>query len=103
MFRSKKRDKELQEKKRNEELLRAARVGTKSRCEELLSEGANINYKDSDGQSSIWIAACYGRLDVVKLLLQHGAEVNSRTNLGSTPISTAAYNGHYEISISTNL
>ena len=41
------------------------------------------------GQTSLMLASSHGRLDVVKLLLESGADVNIQDDDGSTGIQTA--------------
>ena len=43
------------------------------------------------------IAASNGHTDIVKALLDKGADVNARGNKGSTALMFAAYNGHTDI------
>jgi ankyrin repeat protein len=38
-----------------------------------------------------------GHIEIARLLLQNGADVNVRNNYGSTPLHCAAYNGHIDI------
>ena len=38
-----------------------------------------------------------GHLDIVKLLVKSGANVNSTTKTNSTPLRAACFDGHYEI------
>ena len=47
-----------------------------------------------DGWSPLNSAACNGHLEVVKLLLRHGAAVDSRSDDGWSPLTAAAGNGH---------
>ena len=42
-------------------------------------------------------AAYYGHEEIVELLISKGADVNTKTNLGGTPLNEAAVNGHKEI------
>jgi ankyrin repeat protein len=41
------------------------------------------------------LAANKGHIEVVKLLIEHGAYVNAKNNNGWAPLHEAAYNGHY--------
>lgn len=58
----------------------------------------NINETTSgDLFTPMHLAALGGRLDVAKLLLAHGADVNLKTNDGSLPLHFAVRNGHLEL------
>lgn len=53
-------------------------------------------YESTDDQSvhqvsPLWVAAVAGRLDMVKLLVQSGADINSTSNTGSTPLRSACF------------
>ena len=51
-----------------------------------------------DGSTPLYIAAEYGRTEIVKLLLYHKAYVNASTRKdGVSPVSVAAQNGHTEV------
>jgi len=45
----------------------------------------------------LFLAAGEGKLDVVRYLLDEGADVNARENWGSTPLIEAAYSGHADV------
>lgn len=45
----------------------------------------------------LWCASVAGRLPVVKCLVQHGADVNSVSDTGSTPVRSACFMTHLEI------
>ncbi|GFN74293.1 protein fem-1 homolog b-like [Plakobranchus ocellatus] len=47
--------------------------------------------------TALWCAAGAGHLDIVKLLVQNGACVNSKTATDSTPLRAACFDGHLEI------
>ncbi|MCB9782384.1 MAG: ankyrin repeat domain-containing protein [Candidatus Omnitrophica bacterium] len=42
-------------------------------------------------------AARFGHMDLVRMLVSKGADLNAKTPEGSTPWKAAAYNGHHEI------
>lgn len=46
---------------------------------------------------ALWCAAAAGHTSIVKLLVRHGANVNSTTKTNSTPLRAACFDGHYEI------
>ncbi|MBL8207145.1 MAG: ankyrin repeat domain-containing protein [Blastocatellia bacterium] len=60
----------------NEELLEAARKSDAEKVKSLLAKGANVNAKSSYGVTPLGFACSRGSLDVVKVLLDNGAEVN---------------------------
>lgn len=61
------------------------------------------NYKEIDRQSArkdgtaLYWACCLGILDIVHLLVLHGADVNSETSWKSTPLHAACDNNHCDV------
>lgn len=53
-------------------------------CEILLQTGANINFQNKSGKTALMIAAKFGRIKVVRFLLQSGAVTEMRDNDGKT-------------------
>ena len=49
---------------------------------------------ESKGASTLFEACEKGRTQWVKLLLEHGADMNARNQQGATPLMVAAGNGH---------
>ncbi len=49
------------------------------------------------GATALWCAAGAGHLDIVKCLLNHGAEVNHTTLSNSTPLRAACFDGRPDI------
>jgi len=59
---------------------------------------ADINIRASQhGQTALMLAVSHGRLDMVKLLEESGADVNISDEDGSTALMCAAEHGHIEI------
>lgn len=58
--------------------------------------GAKIDAQSNLG-SPLFVAASEGRLEVVRYLLDEGANVNERANGGNTALAEAAYYGHVAI------
>ena len=56
-----------------------------------------IDKKSIEDAPPLWTAATMGHFDIVKLLVEHGADINHTTKSNSTPIRGAAYDGHTEI------
>ena len=49
------------------------------------------------GWTALMVAARYGHLEVVKVLLAKGADVNAKDNAGNTALMVAAKYGHPEV------
>lgn len=62
----------------------------------LLQRGANKEHRNVSDYTPLSLAASGGYVNIIKLLLAHGAEINSRTGskLGISPLMLAAMNGH---------
>ena len=90
-------------------LIVAARDGKLKFVKVLLRYEANIEacgtIKVESGKYSavvedctaLWIASAKGHFDIVRLLIKHNAEVDSRTSTNSTPLRAAAFMGHLDI------
>ncbi len=64
----------------------------------LVDAGANVNLKNKYGQSPLFKAASYTRLDIVRYLLSNGASVNEKNGKDElTALYMACYNGDLDI------
>ena len=73
-----------------EQLQDAARKGDAAAVKRLLDEGVDVNTKFRYNTTALFFACDAGHIDVVKVLLEHGAEVNLKdTFYSSTPLSMA--------------
>lgn len=71
--------------------------GDLKRLQELITEGANINEKDTDGWTPLHYASRNGHLKIVKKLIKYQANANVQNNFGNIPIYFAGSHGHLEI------
>ena len=55
----------------------------------LIEKGANIETKDKDQETPLFIVSCYGKTDIVKYLISKGANKNSKNSNGKTPYDVA--------------
>ncbi|KAJ0682665.1 putative protein kinase TKL-Pl-5 family [Helianthus annuus] len=62
-----------------------------------LENGVEPNVGDYDKRTALHLAACEGCTEIVLLLLEKGADVNSTDRWGRTPLSDARGVGHTEI------
>ncbi|KAK6499947.1 hypothetical protein TWF481_010303 [Arthrobotrys musiformis] len=65
--------------------------------EMLVKRGANLEARDTYGQTSLSIAAWYGDETLVRLLVGFGADLEARDNRLQTPLSIAAWGGHEDV------
>lgn len=83
----------------NEKFLNAANEGNNELIKELLSKGVDVNYKNDLGQSAIYVAALSKKSDIntIKILLENGADINTKTIEKNTPLMAATTNNNVDI------
>ena len=62
---------------------------TRIDLENLINSGANVNWQDKDGKTSLMGYAAEGNIESCKLLLKHGARVDIKDNKGLTAMDYA--------------
>jgi tankyrase len=79
-------------------LFDAAKANDAARVNELLKQGAELDWRHPDyGMTPLNIACQYGSYEAAEALCAHGAELDARDNLQSTPLISAANNGQTKI------
>lgn len=63
----------------------------------LILQGANVNVKDPQGNSLVYIAAINGYLDILKILVEHSANFEVANANGFKPIYAAAYYNQLDV------
>jgi hypothetical protein len=82
----------------SEEFLAAARKGDVAALKAFLDKGVDVNTKSRYGATALSFACDKGHVEVVKLLLERGAEADVRdTFYKATPMTWAASKGFAEI------
>ena len=82
----------------DEHLLHSVKNGELEQVREHLKElGKNPNHKDPWEKSVLMHSAYKGHYDIAVLLLEHGADVNSISNSGRTPLIAASFGGHVKL------
>ncbi|KAF7667081.1 hypothetical protein LDENG_00078890 [Lucifuga dentata] len=77
---------------------KVVKLGTPDVAEALLRAGANPNLRDPICSLTVTHdAARDGFLDTVRVLVEHGAEVNLADDHGNLPLHLAAREGHLEV------
>ena len=81
------------------QLHHCAENGLTTSVKRLLSiRNINVNVKDDEyGWTPLHWAARNGRVEISRLLLQNGAELNAKGNYGSSPLHCSAIQGHIDI------
>jgi len=74
----------------------AVRWGDLEAARILLAHGINVNQKGEEGYTPLHEACSRGNKDIVKLLLESGADTLART-AGDLPFTLARLSGHDEI------
>ncbi|KAL8592773.1 hypothetical protein ACOMHN_045927 [Nucella lapillus] len=76
----------------------AAANGDLVAVETMVRKGADVNARSHDGMTALAIAAFWGYADIVKFLLEHGADINL-SNRGTqwTPLHCASFQGHGKV------
>ncbi len=72
------------------QLIDAATAGDMSTAKKMIEEGADVNYKDSDGWSALSEASLAGQVEVLKLLIDSHVDVNLKHQKGWTALMVAA-------------
>jgi len=70
-------------------LHKASAYGKLKIVDYLVSEGANINFKDDDLETPLHFAINIGDFEIIEYLASHGANVNAKNNHGETPLHLA--------------
>jgi len=81
-------------------LIMATRQGNRPIVEALLAAGANVNLRQSgmpDGVTPLQVAAATNHVEIMVLLIDHGARVDDRSGVlatGDSALGYAVRNGH---------
>lgn len=77
----------------------AAQSPSLAAVEVLLAAGASTDAQDSHGNAALWVAVfnSNGRGEVVRMLLDHGADPDLANNYGATPRTVASQIANYDI------
>ena len=63
----------------------------------LVKRGADVNHRYEGGVSPIMEASLNGNLELVRFLLENGADSTTKTGDGKTPMSFAKEKNHVEV------
>jgi ankyrin repeat protein len=82
----------------------AAQDYRQSATDALLKAGATVDARDKFGNTPLGRAVfnSRGRGDIIKLLLEHGADRNAKNNSGKSPLDLANTIGNYDVKLFFN-
>ena len=83
-----------QQARLDEQLRDAAWADDVTRATALVRQGADVNAKDDTVQSAYLIATSEGHLELLRLTMTHGAEVDDKDSWNGTGLIRAAERGH---------
>jgi len=63
----------------------------------LVEAGADVNKKDCEGSTALYLAAAGGDLDLCRYLLSHGGSISEATSKGNTILHAAVFSGNTDI------
>ena len=77
-------------------LFEAVKADDVPEVQRLLEAGADANFETTEGHVCI-LAAIKGNIEVVKLLVEHGGDIQAQDIFGHTPLSYAVMNDHVPV------
>lgn len=83
-----------------EQLISAVRFGNREQIAQLIKQNADINFSiviKNVSFSPLFMAILLESVELVKLLIDVGADVNQTNNQGGTPLLMASYHGYINI------
>ena len=66
-------------------------------AEKLIAKGADPHYLDKEKYGELEAAVVFNNMAVVKVLVKHGVDINTKTTQGITLLSLAEKKNHFEI------
>ena len=75
--------------KANQSLLKACKNDERSKVEDAVAKGADINFINEKGHSVAHVAAAFGALDVIRYLYKSGADFTVQNAVSSPALACA--------------
>ncbi|MHB9146964.1 MAG: ankyrin repeat domain-containing protein [Candidatus Amoebophilus sp.] len=83
--------------RKNKSLQKAIVKGDEKRVSKLINTGLDINAKNIDGNTPLYLAAQNSWIEIAKLLIENGAKVNEVSKNGEIPLHSVAEKGQLEL------
>ena len=82
----------------NKNFLNAVKIGNVALAEELVDFGANINFKDREGNTALCLAIIVGSRNITEWLIEKKhVDINVQNKDGCSPLMYAASIGHTDL------
>lgn len=79
------------------ELIAAVGLGLTEVATSMIQQKANLEERNSNGETALFIAALDGNLEMLKLLLSSRADCEARNSKGCTALLAATWSGHAQV------
>jgi ankyrin repeat protein len=74
-----------------------AREGLTGELAGFLDHGLPVDVQDTDGNTTLMLAAYHGQVDTVRMLVDRGADVDLRNNRDQSPLAGALFKGEDDV------
>ncbi len=78
-------------------LIKAAQKGNLHKAQALIAQGADVNARNSNGETALMWAALFGYKNIAQLLLNYGAHINAQNIWYNTALMWATEQGHKDM------
>jgi len=73
--------------------MKASLTGDIVAVKQLLTDGADVNARNADGNTAVWLACYSDSPEIIELLAAHGADLNNQNPDGATALIYASSAG----------
>jgi rhodanese-related sulfurtransferase len=77
-------------------LMHTCRYGKLAYAQELIAAGADLERRNRDGNTALWLACYANHVALIDLLINHGANLNNQNDNGATALIYAVSAGRIE-------
>ena len=78
-------------------LIKACERNNLAKVKDILERGADINEKNSSGNTALILASINGYTDTARMLIEKGIRLDEKNNFGFTALIWSSANGHEDI------